>query len=576
MNENKSNRKDWIKNFAIVFLIILLILTFFSQTIMNYSLPQVATQYVSNGNITTRIRGTGMVEAVDPYSVILGGEDQTTASIHKINKLAVQVGDTVEKGDVLLYLDEKENSALEEAQKAVDVAQKDYEGALLDMQGNYSAIAQANSSFDAEQYSQQLVSAQNEVDGQQKIVDELENTIEAFNLQITISGDDTQNGAVATAQKAVNNAQKTQAEVAVKLADAQNKLEDAESELQTATDEWTTACSAYEDAVAEGKSQEELNGLKQIVDAAQIKVADAQKNVADAQKVMDDAQQASDNAPIILADAQRALENAKIDQQNMLLNLNQQLADYKIKKNEADKLLDEKQQILVALTGNKDSIISLRDAKEALAQAKEALEKAKEEEIDSIVVADVSGTITSIKYKSGEKVPTGEEVMVIQPAGQGYTMSVSVTTEQARKVQVGDTAELVNNWWYEDVKVVLRSIRPDSSDPSKKKLLVFSIDGDVSEGQSLTVSIGERSANYEYVVPNSAIREDNNGKFILIVESKSSPLGNRYIASRVDVQVVASDDTQSAVTGALQGWEFVITTSTHPISAGQLVRLAEN
>lgn len=576
MNENKSKRKDWVKNFAIIFLTILLILTFFSQTIMNYSLPQVATQYVSNGNITTRIRGTGTVEAVDPYSVILGGEDPETVSVHKINKLAVQVGDIVEKGDVLLYLDEKANSALEEAQKAVEEAQAAYEMALLAEDVNASVISQANNSFDAEKYSQQIIQAQNDVEAQQKVVDDLENTIAAFELQISITGSESQNTVIANAQKAVNNAQKAQAEAPAKLADAQSKLEMAEGELQTVTDEWTVANSAYEAAVAEGKSQEELDVLKSTADTVQVKVTDAQKKVTDAQKVVDDAQKALDNAPTVLAEAQNNLESAKIDQQNSLLNLNQQLGGYQIKKREADNLLAEKQVLLATLTGNKNAIVSLKDAKEAFAQAKAAWEKAKEEDIDSIVVADVSGTITSIKFKSGESVSTGEEVMVIQPAGQGYTMSVSVTTEQARKVQVGDTAELVNNWWYEDMKVVLRSIRPDSSDPAKKKLLVFSIDGDVSEGQSLTVSIGERSANYEYVVPNSAIREDNNGKFILIVESKSSPLGNRYIASRVDVQVVASDDTQSAVTGALQGYEFVITTSTHPINAGQLVRLAEN
>ena len=36
-----------------------------------------------------------------------------------------------------------------------------------------------------------------------------------------------------------------------------------------------------------------------------------------------------------------------------------------------------------------------------------------------------------------------------------------------------------------------------------------------------TLSVGERSAEYEHVVPNSAIREDNNGKFIFIIEEKS-------------------------------------------------------
>lgn len=39
MNENTKKRREWIKNAAIVFLVIMLILTFFSNTIMNYSLP---------------------------------------------------------------------------------------------------------------------------------------------------------------------------------------------------------------------------------------------------------------------------------------------------------------------------------------------------------------------------------------------------------------------------------------------------------------------------------------------------------------------------------------------------------
>jgi hypothetical protein len=76
------------------------------------------------------------------------------------------------------------------------------------------------------------------------------------------------------------------------------------------------------------------------------------------------------------------------------------------------------------------------------------------------------------------------------------------------------------------------------------------------------------------VVPNSAVKTGNSGKFVRIVNSKSSPLGNRYIASNVDVVVVASDDNYSAITAALNGDEFVITTSNKPVKAGEQVRLA--
>ena len=45
--------------------------------------------------------------------------------------------------------------------------------------------------------------------------------------------------------------------------------------------------------------------------------------------------------------------------------------------------------------------------------------------------------------------------------------------------------------------------------------------------------------------------------------------------SMVDVEVLASDDTNSAVSGSISG-EYVITTSSTPISAGMQVRLSEN
>ena len=78
------------------------------------------------------------------------------------------------------------------------------------------------------------------------------------------------------------------------------------------------------------------------------------------------------------------------------------------------------------------------------------------------------------------------------------------------------------------------------------------------------------------VVPNSAIRKDSNGSFVLVVTVKSSPLGNRYTATRVDVEVIASDDTSSAVTGALNQNDYVITTSSKPITSGDMVRLPDN
>lgn len=119
-----SKKREWIKNIAIIFLTIMLILTFFSNTIMNYSLPQVATQYVTSGSVSSQIRGSGTIEAVDPYNVVVNES-------RVIKSVAVKMDEYVEKGDVIYYLEDKESQELEEAKKALAEAELSYEKAVL-------------------------------------------------------------------------------------------------------------------------------------------------------------------------------------------------------------------------------------------------------------------------------------------------------------------------------------------------------------------------------------------------------------------------------------------------------------
>ena len=67
--ETKAKNRGWVKNAVIVFLVILLLLTFFSNTIMNRSLAEVATKSAGGTSITTRIRGTGTINAAGSYEV---------------------------------------------------------------------------------------------------------------------------------------------------------------------------------------------------------------------------------------------------------------------------------------------------------------------------------------------------------------------------------------------------------------------------------------------------------------------------------------------------------------------------
>ena len=217
--------------------------------------------------------------------------------------------------------------------------------------------------------------------------------------------------------------------------------------------------------------------------------------------------------------------------------------------------------------------VTIASAYKTMTDLQEEVAKLQAKSIRTEITSPISGTVTDIAVTAGTTVNANDVMMTIQPENKAYVLQFSVTENQAKKVRVGDTAEILNNWYGNDVSAVVSAIRKDPQNRSNS-IIICEMKGDVSVGDSYTLSIGEQSSNYDTIVPTSAIREDSNGKFILIIESKSTPLGNRYYARRVDVDVITSDDTKSAVTGALEGYEYVITTTTKPIKENEQVRLA--
>ena len=315
----------------------------------------------------------------------------------------------------------------------------------------------------------------------------------------------------------------------------------------------------------ESSLEKRRNELKELQNALNNVNATTYQSGESLQSARDRLNQATQN----LTDVKNANSQSSVSYQNKIAN-----AEAALKNAQAVYELLKQEQTDLAADINAE--LDLSKASKDIAQKKEEIAKLKEKSMGSAIKAPVAGTVTSLAYVAGETTKPEEAAAVIQVEGKGFTLSFSVTNEQAKKVQVGDVADLQNAWYYEDAKAVLSAIKQDPESAGQKKLLVFDVTGSsIQAGQSLSLSVGQRSAEYELVVPNSAIREDSNGKFILIVESKSGPISNRYIATRVDVEVLASDDNNTAISAGLYGYEYVITTSTKPVEAGKQVRLNE-
>ena len=571
MNENGGKkRREWVKNAAIIFLSVMLVLTFFSNTFMNYSLPEVAAQYVQSGTITAKIRGTGTVESGDPYNVKIS-ETRTISSV------LVKTGDKVEKGAPLLLLEDKESKELTDAQAALDKAMLDFELALLsgDISNSTFQNVQNGNVASINTYQSRIVVAEAEIDRWQKQVDEATNAINQLKTaQVNVDAGGTPD--TGSEQNKVNAAQAALNSDEVKIA------KDKISEWQAAQATCQATIDKYNENIASSVSG---NGFVNQVTEDEYQLA--LKNREQYQSLINERQAFINNNPDkvkaydekvkALADANKALADKQNSKENSTNSLTVQTQNWQTELDKRNIQLKAAQDTKEQLLKDISTELNLDYQLDSLQKQRDDIAKLQENAVGASIEAPISGTITSVTVKAGDEAQPDTALVTMQPEGKGFTMSFSVTNDQAKRLSVGDKADLVNSWRYSNMDITLASIKPDTTDPGQKKLLTFDITGDeVTPGQSLNVSVGQKSANYDLIVPNSAIREDSNGKFILIVESKSSPLGNRYVATRVDVEVLASDDTQSAVSGALYGSEFVITTSTQPVEAGKLVRLANN
>ena len=308
-------------------------------------------------------------------------------------------------------------------------------------------------------------------------------------------------------------------------------------------------------------SKGDLTQRQAEVDAAQAKVDELKAQIQQNQAKIENLQSIADELAQAMG-TNEAYEKAKaayLEAYDSYLSLRETL-DQKIASDNRS----------AALNG-----VDLNDLAQQIEIAKQKLDELTGGE-ENQITAKVSGVVQSVSCTAGDTKAKDDVLCTIEVPDMGYNLSFSVTNEQARRLKPGDSATVSNFYWGGQIVATLSTITVDPKNPNTNKLLTFDVTGDVNSGSELTVSVGQKSANYDVIIPNSSIRSDSNGSFVLAVDQRSSPLGNRYVARRVAVEVLAEDDLNSAVTGDLSYGDYVITTSNAPVKNGDMVRLADN
>ena len=684
MNEQNVKKRGWVKNAAIVFLAVMLVLTFFSETIMNRSLPEVAAMYATPGTITARIRGNGTVSANDSYEVI----QNQTRTVREIN---VRVGNQVSAGDVLFTLADTSSEELEAAQGKLRNLLLDYERKVISasLDGDYARenrsielkkeeIDEAQEKLTDMPYSEAAINAA------QSVVDAAENAVSLAQYRVNLAETrvTAAENTVSTAQDVVDSRTATvnsardylnslgglnnpdTSSINRQLADKRAERNDKRNELaaseivhednyaefvelakyrfasptsmppvpvppENLPQDWNTRLDVYLSAFAQEldakpptpaekplllaydtltKLRGELKALNEDVARleADLNAVIGSDNAAEYNRRLrrlNDAESALTDANSALAYANRELTHANTARTNAVtarstaqeavaeaeakLNIQKGYkADWQAANDNIRGLQRSLEDLLFGLSEQQKtdgvtsalSALEMRELRNEIERTREEIDKLEDDDAGFTIISPVSGIIRSINISPGNQTQSNTPLAVIEVVDRGYSLSFTVTAEQARRVSIGDPAEVSRGWWGSggETFAVLRQIRNDPQNPAQSRILEFEISGEVESGSQLNIILGQRSANFEVIVPNSALRSDTNGDFVLVVLARSSPLGNRYVATRVDVNVLASDDLNSAISGGLSGWDFVITTSTKPIEPGMQVRLVDN
>lgn len=625
MTEQRVKNRGWVKNVAIIFLAVMLVLTFFSNTIMNMSLPEAAVQYVQSGAITTQIRGTGTITAKETYEV------KTTTS-RKVQSVLVTTGQQVKVGDVLMLFAAGEGSEIEELQKQLDEAKYAYQEKLINASGGGSEVARAQEKLQeaiadrdakAVPYTvQDIEAAKQRLEAAKKEYQELTYALEDAGGYVEGgSGDtlkqlrDTMETANQTYQANLLRYDKdlqfmdrlSRYAASHRLGYSQDECAEAIAAAFAAAPKDSTIIGYFsEDADRNTVAERNNLGLSG-VDIESFTDSSGNKlvNTLTSQALSDisagfNAVQESKTSYITAKDA---YDKALAQTQDQNAELNRMLTEAKrymdAQQTEYDSMVEKK----AAYDAAKDTVVSCETALASLLKSSQTtgLDLSRqlktiqelEEKIAELsagekdengvvtggqVVSEVNGIVKQINVSAGSSTDPSSAALTIEVPDRGYTVSMSVTNEQAQKVVIGDSAEVSTGYWGgSDMQARLVGIRTDTQNPqSGGKLLVFDVTGSsVESGTQASISIGQRSQNYETIVPNSALRSDSNGSFVLVVVAKSSPLGNRFVATRVDVTELAKDDVNTAVSGGLSAYDMVLTTATKPVEDGMLVRLPD-
>ena len=527
----------WLKGFA-VFLAVMLFFTIVSRVAASFTVPRVTVAEVGSGKIGHDVVASGMIKAAGECAVC-------TLPDLLVSQVSVHTGERVEEGDLLFTVDPEQ---LEEQITELDgqMVKLRLENEAAEKNREQEAKKQQIEVQRAKEDYKDAVSRQEKAEKKrtenlQAAEEEKQRAGEALNVAITAKNqaEDAYNRAVkeledAQADNKVDNEQESSA--------GQNTVTDNSNENWS---EQNQASEKVENAVQKSQNQsDQLTGLQEIVQQKKADLEACEANVTEKKAAYDtsveqwNTLQETAGAESSAEDdtvkaAARAVENALLAEQ----------ADHTAEIN----------------------AITLKQYEKQLADLKALSEQNGE------VRAEAAGTVTKVLVETGQKT-TDTAAVLLSDEQEGLLFTASVDKQFREYLSAGVTAELSGSGRLKE-ECTISAI--ETAEDGQTVRIMAELSGDTfTPGESAAITVSGKSDSYDSVVPATAIREENQKKYVLLLDTESTILGEQYVARKVEVEVLDKNGTYAAVSsGALSGGSQIIVDANRNVGAGDIVRL---
>ena len=533
------------------------------------------TQVLSYTDLESSVSATGTVESGDTTKVY-------STLAYQVKSVLVEVGDTVQEGDLLAELDgEAIENQIATQQTSMEVASG---SAGAQVQSAYDAYENFKQGLDAG-LNASLIGAQSQVDTAYDAYVRAQNAYDRYKENVEL-GENTQILSV--------EAQRNSAATA---------LDQAETALDTANDAYRAAKDAYETLPELDEQLQEAEQRKQELEDAQeqlsveyvtlvVRIETLEKQKQTIESSFESAKQARQSARQAVEQTQSAYDIAQATYNAAVRGEDQALSDY------ADAVDSAWRAYQTALTsldstkkGTEDQLEAYSDtlatanAGANTAVTQESIRQLNKTLDDTKITAPVSGTVTAVYASVGS---SGSGLLFVIEDTDHLVVSTSVKGYDLGDVKTGMTVEIKSDATGDSVIYgTLTTIAPTakknqlgdteaSSDPSfEAEVSVDTADCGLRIGMEARLSYIIDRAEHVLTVPYEAVFTDEGGQSCILVLRAQEK--ETYLVEKLPVTTGLDDDLDIAVsgTGVEEGLRVVTDARSYLSYIGKTVALAQ-